>query len=155
VRRVAAWLLWWIALFWLWMLLVGEWNRIEWIAGACAATIGASVAEYMRWALDLRFRIPLDRVPTVATALAMVFVDYGIVMGVLFRSLARRKIHRGRFIARDFAAGGDSPRAFGNRGWTTLVANYSPNAYVVDIDQERDLVLLHDLVPFRKSEEPA
>jgi hypothetical protein len=35
-----------------------------------------------------------------------------------------------------------------------LVANFSPNAYVIDIDRQQNLVLLHDLVPFRKSEEP-
>jgi hypothetical protein len=36
-----------------------------------------------------------------------------------------------------------------------LIAGWSPNAYVVDIDEESGTVLLHDLVPNRASEEPA
>jgi hypothetical protein len=36
-----------------------------------------------------------------------------------------------------------------------LVAGYSPNAYVVDVDVDEGTVLLHDLVPWRRSEEPA
>jgi hypothetical protein len=36
-----------------------------------------------------------------------------------------------------------------------LLAGYSPNAYVVDIDPDEDVVLVHDLVPWRRSEEPA
>lgn len=155
VRHVGVWLLTWAALFWLWMLLVGEWNRMELVAAAVCATLAATTAEIVRVASGMRFRIPLGLVPSLAPALGMVFVDFGIVTAVLFRSLVRREIHRGRFVARDFAGGGDDPRSFGRRAWTTLVASYSPNAYVIDIDPERDVVLLHDLVPFRKSEEPA
>ena len=35
----------WLALFWLWMLLAGEWNRQQWIAAAAAATIASSPPE--------------------------------------------------------------------------------------------------------------
>jgi hypothetical protein len=78
----------------------------------------------------------------------MIVVDFGIVMAALVR---RR---RGEFVVRDFEAGGDDPYSVGVRAFTMLVANFSPNAYVIDIDREQNLVLLHDLVPFRKSEEP-
>lgn len=154
-RHAGVWILTWAALFWLWMLLVGEWNRMELVAAAVCATLAATTAEVVRYVSGMRFLIPLRLVPSLASALGMVVVDFGIVMGVLFRSLARREIHRGRFVARDYAGGGEDPRSFGKRAWTTLVACYSPNAYVIDIDPERDVVLLHDLVVFRKSEEPA
>jgi hypothetical protein len=36
-----------------------------------------------------------------------------------------------------------------------LLASYSPNAYVVDVDHRENRVLLHDLVTNRKSEAPA
>lgn len=42
-----------------------------------------------------------------------------------------------------------------SRAWTVLLSGYSPNAYVVDIDPETNEVLIHDLIPWRKSEEPA
>ena len=55
----------------------------------------------------------------------------------------------------DLEAGGDDPAGFALRGWIALLATYSPNAYVVEIERERSLVLLHDLLPRRSSEEPA
>jgi len=154
--RLRAWLLWWIALFWLWMLLVGEWNRVELIAGAIAATVAATVAESVRAVTGLRFRIPLRDVAAAWTVPAIVFVDFFIVVGSLFVSLWRRELVRGRFIVRDFDPGsGSAPRRFGSRAWRTYVAMLSPNSYVVDTDEELRSLLVHDLVPFRKSEEPA
>jgi hypothetical protein len=35
-----------------------------------------------------------------------------------------------------------------------VVATYSPNAYVVDVDLDRNVALMHDLVRNRASEEP-
>ena len=45
MKHVLAWVAWWLALFWLWFLLVGEWNRQELVAAALAATIAATLAE--------------------------------------------------------------------------------------------------------------
>ncbi len=154
-RHLGAWLAWWLALFWLWMLLVGEWNRIEWVAAACAAALGATIAEYARTVAGIAFRIPRERVAAAASVPVMIVVDFAIVMGVVFRSLVRGRVVRGRFVVRELDTGGDDPRGVGSRAWTTLAATYSPNAYVVDIDPERDTVLLHDLVVHRRSEEPA
>jgi hypothetical protein len=155
VRGVGAWLVWWTALFWLWFLLVGEWNRIELVAAASAATVSASFAEVVRAKAGMRFVVPLRLVSELANALGMVVVDFGIVMTVLFRSLARRNVHRGQFVVRDLDVVGDDPRAFGERAFRTFAANFSPNAYVIDMDPDQRSVLLHDLVVFRKSEEPA
>ena len=33
-RVLKGWLPWWVGLSWFWMLLVGNWNHIEWIAGS-------------------------------------------------------------------------------------------------------------------------
>jgi hypothetical protein len=155
-RRLAAWLLWWIALWWLWMLLAGDWNRTEWVGGACAATIGATVAELCRGLAGVQLRVALERLRASATVLPVVFADFGIVMYALLRSLAARRVVRGRFVVRDFDAGAKTTAAgAARRAWTVLLAGYSPNAYVVDVDPEADEVLLHDLVPWRRSEEPA
>jgi hypothetical protein len=154
--HVRAWVLWWVALFWLWLLLVGEWNRIEWIAAAVAATVGASIAEAARAASGLTFRISLRDVASAWTVPAMIFVDFVIVIGALVLSARRREIVRGRFVVRRFEAPlRPAARRFGATAWRTYAANISPNAFVVDVDLEEHTVLLHDLVVFRKSEEPA
>lgn len=86
----------------------------------------------------------------------IVFADFGLVTYALVASLARRRVVRGRYLARDFAAGPKTtPEGAAHRAWTVLLSGYSPNAYVVDIDPEENVVLLHDLIPWRRSEEPA
>jgi hypothetical protein len=145
VRLVA----WWLAIFWLWMLLVGEWNETEWIAGAIAAALTTLVAELVWRASGLRVRIPAGDVVSAWTLPAVVVLDFGVVLWALLR---RR---RGTFVTRRLrAASGPAPRRFGSRAWRGYLATISPNAYPVDLDEERGEVLLHDLVPLRKSEEP-
>jgi len=149
--RVAAWLVWWFALFWLWLILAGEWNRVELVAAACAATAGALVAEGVRALTGVKLRIPARELVRFWSVPATVLLDFGIVVGALLRSAVSREVVRGRFVVRDL----DPAAGLGSRAWRSYVATFSPNAYVVDIDEEQRVVLLHDLVPFRKSEEPA
>jgi hypothetical protein len=127
------------------MLLNGDWNRYEWIGGACAATVAATIAELARAAAGVRLRVPLALLRRSGLVLPMVFVDFAILTWALVR---RRE---GRYLVRDLAEPADEAE----RAWTVLLAGFSPNAYVVDIDADRRQVLLHDLVPNRRSEEPA
>lgn len=154
MKHVAAWVAWWIALFWLWLLLVGQWNREEVVAAAIAATIAASLAELARVRTGFSARIPIRNLVDVPQALAMVVVDFGILVRTLVVSVARRRIVRGELVSRELT---DRSRAdaVGLRAWTTLVASYSPNAFVLDIDPQTRRVLLHDLVRHPASEEPA
>jgi len=156
LRTVAAWVAWWVALFWLWMLLVGDWNHIEWIGGAAAAAVAATIAELARHFAGVSIEPSFARLKSAPQAWLVVFADFGIVMYALFRSLARREVVRGRYVVRATEAGEKTTsRGAAHRAWTVLVAGYSPNAYVVDIDPDDGTVLLHDLLPWRNSEEPA
>jgi hypothetical protein len=156
LARLGAWTLWWFALFWLWLLLTGDWNRIDLIGAACGAAIAATIAELLRAAARQPLPASLAPFRTAATLLPIVFADFGIVMWALLRSLGRRRVVRGAFVTRNFVAGPKTtPHGQAHRGWTVLLAGFSPNAYVIDIDADRDTVLLHDLVTWRRSEEPA
>jgi hypothetical protein len=149
--RFAAWSAWWIALFLLWLLLAGEWNRVELVAAACAAAGGAFFAEGVRARTGVGLRISVRELASARTVPLMVLVDFGIVTGALLRSALRREIVHGRFVVRDL----DPDVSDATRAWRAYAATFSPNAYVVDTDEEQHVVLLHDLVPYRKSEEPA
>jgi hypothetical protein len=155
VRHVVAWLGWWLALFWLWLLLVGQWNREELAAAALAAAIAAGGAEFARSRTGFGARFPLGLLTDLPSALGMVVVDFGIVLWALLASVARRRVVRGEFVSREPERESCVSRGAGPRAWTVLLASYSPNAYVVDVDPESRLVLLHDLIPNRKSESPA
>jgi hypothetical protein len=150
VKRVLAWAAWWLPLFWLWLLLVGEWNREELVAAALAAAVAAALAELARVRTGFAARVPLCGVADLPQALGMVFVDFGLLVRALVVSAARRRVVRGEFVARESAVA----QNVGPRAWAVLLSSYSPNAYVVDLDPKTRRVLLHDLVPNRASEEP-
>jgi hypothetical protein len=154
VKHVLAWVAWWIALFWLWFLLVGEWNRQEVVAAAISATIAATLAEFARTRTGFRARVPLRGVGDLPEALGMVVVDFGIVTWALVTSVARRRVVRGRLVAREVEGGAAGVSGVGPRAWAVLVASYSPNALPIDVDPEDGTVLLHDLIPHRPSERP-
>ena len=155
MKHVLPWLAWWIALFWLWFLLVGEWNNQELGAAAIAATIAASLAELARTRTGFSARIPWRGVADVPGALGMVFVDFGIVTWALLTGIARRRVVRGRLITREFDGGAGAGPGVGPRAWAVLLASYSPNAFVIDVDPGTNAVLIHDLVPYAPSERPA
>lgn len=155
MKHAIPWLAWWIALFWLWFLLVGEWNRQELVAAAIAATIAASLAEYARVRTGFRARMSLRGLTDLPQALGMVIVDFGLITWALLASIARRRVVRGKLVSREVAGGAAAAEGVGPRAWTVLVATYSPNAYPIAVDPETHTVLLHDLVPNRRSESPA
>jgi hypothetical protein len=138
------------------MLHVGEWDRIDAVAGAAVAVVAASLAEAARRAVRVRPRVSLAVFRKSATVPVIVLADFAILTYALAASLARRRVVRGRYLAREFSAGPKTtPEGAARRAWTVLLAGYSPNAYVVDIDPDEHVVLVHDLVPWRRSEEPA
>ena len=79
----------------------------------------------------------------------MVVGDFGIVVWRCWSaSPPPRRAGRVR-VARERSRPGRRTTGLGG-----LVASYSPNAYVVDLDPGTRQVLIHDLVPNRASEEP-
>jgi hypothetical protein len=151
---VLAWTAWWVSLFWLWFLLVGEWNLQEIVAAAIAATIAATLAELARTRTGFHAHVPIRGLADLPQALGMVVVDFGIVAWALVSGTARRRVVRGRLVSREVEGGAAGVRGVGPRAWTMLLAGYSPNAYPIDVDPETNTVLLHDLVHHRPSERP-
>jgi multisubunit Na+/H+ antiporter MnhE subunit len=150
VRFVAGW----IALFWGWLLLVGEWNRTEWIAASVVATVAGGLGEVAARRARVRPSLPSRWIARAWSVPHMVVVDFAIVMWALGASLVRREVVRGRFVRRDFPVVGTDPRSQGIRAWAAVAATFSPNAYVVDLDREERVALVHDLVVYPPSESP-
>ena len=138
------------------MLHVGEWNRVDGVAGGAVAVVAATIAERGRRAAKVHPRIALGPIAGSVSVPFVVFADFAIVTYALAVSIAHRRVIRGRYLARTIPAGAKTtPEGAAHRAWTVLLAGYSPNAYVVDIDPDENVVLLHDLLPWRRSEEPA
>jgi hypothetical protein len=100
VRRLLAPAIWWIVLFWLWLLLVGEWNREQLVAAAIAATLGTAAAETVRRRAGLTPSVGLPVLARCWTLPWEVLADFGVVAWALVRSLARRPRVRGSFHVR-------------------------------------------------------
>jgi len=145
VKHVVAWAAWWVVLFWLWILLVGKWNREQVLAAAIAAALAGAAGEFARSRTEFSAPVPLRVLAEVPQALGMVVVDFGILTWALLASVVRRRIVRGELVERELP---------GERTWTILISTFSPNAFVVATDSKERTVLLHDLVPYRKSEKP-
>ena len=151
MKHLRAWLVSAFALWWLWLLLAGEWNHYEWIAATGGAIVAATLGELARTRARAHPQGPLRWLVRGWSAFLVVFSDFAIVMWALVLSVVRREIVRGTFRSHE----DDDIDAVGVRVWRSLLANYSPNAYVVELETARSLVLLHDLIPRRSSEEPA
>lgn len=148
-RLVAIWTIWWIVLLAFWLLLVGTKDELETLAGACAAAIGATAAEAVRSQDLLRFRFKLGWLSAVAMPLARIGPDFAILTLALVRALVGGDRRPGRFRAIPFESGGNTALGAGRRAFVTLAGSLAPNSLVVDVDRERNLLLVHDLDPKR------
>lgn len=146
--QVVFWTVSWVLLTGLYILLVVDSVDIsELVMGTVAAAISATVATAvraqrlvvfrprLRWALGL-WRLPLQA-----------GLDTGVLVAVLWRRLVLRRSVGGSFRAVPFRAGGEDPEAAARRAVAKGAASFAPNTYVLDIDRERELILVHQLVP--------
>ena len=152
---VAMWWLRWALFAALWLALTDTRVLPELITGAVAAAIGATVSSLLT---------RVGRPHTVRNSLAMVglgprrlafpllrlVLDTGLVTAALWRRLARRERVRGSF--RVAAAPRQEPlRTAAGRAVLEVWGSLPPNRYVVGIDDERGMVLVHELV---RSDQP-
>ena len=148
--RVVLWLS-WFAVFWIaWMLLVGVWVLQEMVAGLVAAASAASVAELVRVQDIRRFRPRLRWVLRAYRLPPLILSDSFIVLRALLRHVTGKQRIDGAFRAFKHPVGGQDGRAAGRRALLNAAISVTPNTYVVGIDEDRDQVLVHQLVPCRR-----
>jgi multisubunit Na+/H+ antiporter MnhE subunit len=144
----ARWLAWWIALAALWLVLDDNPALPELITGAVAAAVGATAAEVVHSQNLVRVRLELRWLRHAWRPLAQLFPDTARVMVALFRTLVLRRRSRGRFRAIPFRSGRDTG-AYDTtrRALAKAAGSFTPNSYVVGVDAQRDLILVHQLEP--------
>jgi multisubunit Na+/H+ antiporter MnhE subunit len=140
---------WWIALLGLWLLLVTV-SVAELIAGMIAAAIAATAAEVVqaqglvRFDPDPRWLLRIWKLPR------NIVRDCWLVTVALVRQLRGTPVNSG-FRAVPFQRGGGDARASARRALVVLAISVSPNSIVIGIDEEADLMLVHQLIPSPKS----
>lgn len=148
MRTLARWALWWVVLVLLWFLYQGEYNRIEQVAAVCAAALAATLAVVVR--AQEHTDVRLERrwlLKTVAVPWQIVR-EFGLLTAFLFRRRPSAGMRR-----LPFPTGGARPAERGRRALAALAMTYSPNSYVVDMDEEAGEVVVHTLSPVPPGEE--
>jgi multisubunit Na+/H+ antiporter MnhE subunit len=144
--RVVLWLSWWGVFYVVYMLLAGVLVRAELIVGAVLSAVAASVAELVRVQDARQFRprfrwmLRAWRLPRAAVT------DCRVVLGALWRRVVRGEEVSGGFRAFNFPVAGTGGRAAARRALLNAALSFSPNTYVVGIDEKREQVLVHQLV---------
>ena len=147
MRRVTTWLAWWAPLFAFWLVLTFTPVVSELVVGAAAAAIAATAAELVWHQRLIGFRPRPTWVLRAHRLPREIVRDTLTVFAVLFRHVTGREEMRGAWRAIPIDAGGDDPRAATRRALIATAISATPNAYVVGIDSDGDLMLVHQLKP--------
>jgi multisubunit Na+/H+ antiporter MnhE subunit len=126
-----------------WLLLTLTIDPVEVAAGAVAAAIAATVAELVR-VQDLQtIRVrPRWLLRTLRLPRAILVDSWKVLATLLSRP------PKSAFFALPLDPGDDDdPYAAGRRALITAAISVTPNTYVVGIDADRNLILVHQLVP--------
>jgi hypothetical protein len=144
-RRAFAWTIGWVFAAALYLLLIDITDLPELIVGAGAAVIAATgmelareqgvVGESVRAHWLLRSHRPLLKLPK----------DIVLVSLAALRALVRREAHVGTFRTVSFSGHGDEPHESGRRALAEAFGSFAPNTFIVGIDEERELMLAHQL----------
>ena len=146
-QRVAFWLAWWAVSYAFWLLAVFKTEPAELVAGAIAAAFAATGAELVRsrgyapFAPELAWSRGLLRIPR------EVVMDTWHMARLLVRHFVKGEPIEGTLRIVQFDPGPpDDPRAAAMRtvvGWLGCI---SPNTYVIGIDEDHSVAVLHQLI---------
>jgi multisubunit Na+/H+ antiporter MnhE subunit len=146
-RGVVTWLTWWVLLMSLWVAVDDSVAPDELLAGAGAAALAALAAAVVSRQAGTRYRI---RVAWLGRAFALpgqVASDTIAVFWVLARAIFTNTAPpHGAFREVPARYGDDTPLGVTRRVLLTAARSLTPNAFVVDFDAKRDVMLVHELV---------
>jgi multisubunit Na+/H+ antiporter MnhE subunit len=145
-RRAGSWFIWWVLMTAFWVVLDDSLAPDELLAGAGAGALAALLAELVtyqaasRWRMRARWLVPALKLP------AEVARDLVIVYAALWRRLARGQPPHSAFAELPARYGDDGPQGTTRR--TLLIGGRSlaPNTFVLGIDADRDVMVVHQLV---------
>jgi hypothetical protein len=140
---VIAWIGSWLVSVAIYLVLVDTVALPELVAGAVIAIIGASGATLLR----AQRRVVMRPRASWLVALWRPVVSYPGDLVTVTRALVRPKTVSGRLYALPFEPGPDDARSAARRVLGPTAASFPPNTFVVGLDSERGLLLVHQLVP--------
>jgi multisubunit Na+/H+ antiporter MnhE subunit len=129
-----------------WVMLDDSLAADELLAGAGAAAIAASLAELVTYQAASRFRMRIGWFVPALRLPGEVARDTVIVYHALWRRLVHGEQPPSAFIERPVRFGDDTPEGVTRRTLLVGGTSVAPNTFVLGIDSERDVMVLHQLV---------
>jgi multisubunit Na+/H+ antiporter MnhE subunit len=131
----------------LWVALDDSLAPDELLAGAGAAALAAVAAGVVSRQAGTRYRIRAAWLPRAVALPGQVTADTLAVFTVLARTVFTKvPPPRGAYREIPVRYGDDTPLGVTRRVLLTGARSLTPNAFVVDLDKERDVMLVHELV---------
>jgi hypothetical protein len=146
-RRIVGWLAWFAALNALWLVFISAWVVAEEILGLVAAAVGATAAEAVReqglagFRLRARWLLHARVLPWRAVR------ESALVLSAFARHVTGHGPVQGRFRVVSVELPDDPNEQAAKRALLTIGESFAPNAYVLTIDNQAGLMLVHELVP--------
>jgi multisubunit Na+/H+ antiporter MnhE subunit len=148
-HRAATWLAWWVLLMALWVAVDDSLRSDELLAGAGAAALAALAAEIAGYQAATRLQIKAGWLGRACRLPGEVAHDTWTVFAALARTLATRRPPRGGFRQLPVRYGDGTPLGVTRRVLLTGAYSLAPNTFVLGMDEERDVMVVHELVTDR------
>jgi hypothetical protein len=145
-QRAVAWLAGFVLAGALYLLLIDTTSLPELIVGAVAAALAASGFELAREQETVGgIRARLGWVATLHRPVRNVPGDIAALSLLAVRQLVRPKPANGAFRAVPFRCGDEPDLETGRRAMAESFGSFSPNTIIIGVDEERELILGHQL----------
>lgn len=145
-RRAGSWLVWWVLMMSFWIMLDDSIRSDELLAGAAAAALAALLAEVVTYQAATRFRMRIEWLAPALTLPGQLVHDMVVVYGALWRRLVRGEQPPSAFIELPTRFGDDSAEGVTRRVLLVGGTSVAPNTFVLGIDKETDVMVVHRLV---------
>ncbi len=145
-RRVGSWLVWWVLMMSFWVMIDDSVNTDELLAGAGAAALAALLAELITYQAATRFRMRIEWLVPALSLPGQVVRDTVTVYAALWRRLVRGEQPPSAFLEVPVRFGDDTPEGVTRRTLLVGGTSVAPNTFVLGIDRERDVMVVHRLV---------
>ena len=145
-RRVGSWLAWWVLMMSFWVMIDDSVEPDELLAGAGAAALAAVFAELVTFQAATGFRMRIGWFGPALRLPGQVVGDTIIVYRALWRRLAHGEEPPSAFLELPARFGDDTPEGLTRRTLLVGGTSLAPNTFVLGLDRERDVMVVHRLV---------
>ena len=153
-RRFGAWVAWWVLMMAFWEMVDNSIMLSELLVGAAVAAMAAFLAEVAGHQAATRFRMHIEWTGPALRLPGEVVRDTGIVFVALWRRLVHGELPPSglRELPLDF--GDDTPEGVTRRALAVAGKSVAPNTFVLGVDADRNVMVVHQLVANQGNEVP-